>query len=67
MWSAVENMNADNRVERKDLEAVDILSGDLAGRVRQCGADDCYLAFLDTSRPGNRTKVCGYRTRQTDF
>jgi predicted RNA-binding Zn ribbon-like protein len=57
-------------------EAIDILSGELAGRVRQCGADDCHLVFLDTSRPGkrrwcsmarcgNRNKVRGYRTRQT--
>lgn len=60
-------------------EAIDLVSGNAtdgpsAGRVRECAADDCYLLFLDTSRPGNRRwcsmqrcgnryKVRNYRTR----
>jgi predicted RNA-binding Zn ribbon-like protein len=45
-----------------------------AGRVRHCGADNCALIFLDSSRPnarrwcsmkrcGNRTKVRIHRSR----
>ena len=48
-----------------------------AGRVRHCGADNCALIFLDSSRPnarrwcsmrrcGNRTKVRIHRTRQKE-
>ena len=57
-------------------EAIELLGGRLAGRVRECSASDCYLVFLDTSRPGNRRwcsmercgnrdKVRGYRRRRT--
>jgi predicted RNA-binding Zn ribbon-like protein len=55
-------------------EAVDLIAGAPSGRLRQCGGDNCYLLFLDTSRPGtrrwcsmercgNRHKVRGYRSR----
>lgn len=48
-------------------DAVDLLSGPLAGRVRECGAPDCALLFVDTSRPGRRrwcsTDGCGNRVR----
>ncbi|MFJ6864071.1 CGNR zinc finger domain-containing protein [Streptomyces termitum] len=35
-------------------DAVDLLTGPHADRVRVCGADDCSLLFADTSRPGAR-------------
>jgi predicted RNA-binding Zn ribbon-like protein len=48
-------------------DAVDLLSGPLAGRIRECGAPDCALLFVDTSRPGRRRwcsgTACGNRTR----
>ena len=45
-------------------------------RIRKCGSDNCYLTYLDTSRPGrrrwcsmqrcgNRHKVAEFRHRQT--
>jgi predicted RNA-binding Zn ribbon-like protein len=48
-------------------DAIDLLSGPLAGRIRECGAPDCALLFVDTSRPGQRRwcsgAACGNRTR----
>jgi predicted RNA-binding Zn ribbon-like protein len=35
-------------------DAVDLLGGPLARRIRVCGADDCGLLFVDASRPGTR-------------
>jgi predicted RNA-binding Zn ribbon-like protein len=54
-------------------DAVDVLTGP-ADRLRQCGSDDCFLVFVDTSRSGrrrwcsmercgNRAKVAGFRSR----
>jgi predicted RNA-binding Zn ribbon-like protein len=48
-------------------DAVDLLTGPLAARIRACGAPDCALLFVDTSRPGARrwcsTAACGNRVR----
>jgi predicted RNA-binding Zn ribbon-like protein len=48
-------------------DAADLLSGPLAGRVRECRAPDCALLFVDSSRPGRRRwcsgEACGNRTR----
>lgn len=48
-------------------DAVDLLTGPLAGRIRECCAPDCALLFVDASRPGRRrwcaTEACGNRTR----
>ena len=48
-------------------DAIDLLTGPLAGRIRECGASDCALLFVDTSRPGRRrwcsTEACGNRAR----
>jgi predicted RNA-binding Zn ribbon-like protein len=48
-------------------DAVDLLSGPLAGRIRECSAPDCALLFVDVSRPGGRrwcsSEACGNRTR----
>ncbi|MFE1454719.1 CGNR zinc finger domain-containing protein [Streptomyces sp. NPDC058735] len=57
-------------------DAVDLFTGPYAHRVRECGAHNCYLLFVDTSRPGrrrwcsmehcgNRDKVRAHRARQT--
>ncbi|WP_199432625.1 CGNR zinc finger domain-containing protein [Qaidamihabitans albus] len=46
-------------------EAIDIIGGEGSARLRECGADDCRLLFLDTSRPGTRRwcsmQRCGNR------
>ncbi|MGH2874766.1 MAG: CGNR zinc finger domain-containing protein [Solirubrobacteraceae bacterium] len=55
-------------------DAIDLIAGPLARRVRECAADDCALLFVDTSRPGrrrwcsmdgcgNRAKTKAYRRR----
>ncbi|MEV0981221.1 CGNR zinc finger domain-containing protein [Streptomyces sp. NPDC049915] len=48
-------------------DAIDLFSGPYAGRVRECGAHDCYLLFVDTSRPGRRRwcamEHCGNREK----
>ncbi|MFI6420040.1 CGNR zinc finger domain-containing protein [Streptomyces sp. NPDC050842] len=55
-------------------DAVELLTGPYADRVRVCGADNCALVFADTSRPGrrrwcsmdrcgNRHKVRAHRAR----
>ncbi|GLF97489.1 CGNR zinc finger domain-containing protein [Streptomyces yaizuensis] len=57
-------------------DAVELFSGPYAERVRECGAGDCRLLFVDTSRPGrrrwcsmercgNRHKVRAHRARPT--
>ncbi|MFJ5828834.1 CGNR zinc finger domain-containing protein [Streptomyces sp. NPDC093089] len=55
-------------------DAVELFTGPHADRIRVCGADDCFLVFADTSRPGrrrwcsmdrcgNRHKVRAHRSR----
>lgn len=46
-------------------EMIDLLSGPLGGRIRECASDTCGLVFVDTSRPGARRwcamERCGNR------
>jgi len=46
-------------------EMIELLSGPLAGRIRQCAGDNCPLVFVDSSRPGARRwcamERCGNR------
>ncbi|MFC9393252.1 CGNR zinc finger domain-containing protein [Streptomyces sp. NPDC057027] len=48
-------------------DAVELLTGPYADRIRECGADDCALLFADTSRPGRRRWCsmdrCGNRSK----
>lgn len=57
-------------------EMIELLSGPLAGRIRECAGDDCPLVFVDSSRPGarrwcamercgNRHKLRALRARRT--
>jgi len=57
-------------------DAIEVLTGPTAGRLRECAAGDCQLVFLDTSRPGarrwcsmercgNRHKVRALRSRRS--
>ncbi|MFC4913889.1 CGNR zinc finger domain-containing protein [Actinomadura gamaensis] len=46
-------------------EMIELLSGPLGDRIRQCAGDNCPLVFVDTSRPGARRwcamERCGNR------
>jgi predicted RNA-binding Zn ribbon-like protein len=46
-------------------EMIELLSGPLAERIRECASDDCPLVFVDSSRPGARRwcamERCGNR------
>jgi predicted RNA-binding Zn ribbon-like protein len=48
-------------------DAIDLFGGPLAGRVRECAADNCGLLFVDASRPGRRRwcsmERCGNRAK----
>ena len=48
-------------------DGIDLITGPLAGRIRQCAAADCALVFVDTSRPGSRRwcsmERCGNRQK----
>ncbi|SMH30745.1 Conserved protein containing a Zn-ribbon-like motif, possibly RNA-binding [Rathayibacter oskolensis] len=48
-------------------EAVDLLGGGTAGRLRRCAAEDCRLLYLDVSRAGTRRwcsmQRCGNRAK----
>jgi predicted RNA-binding Zn ribbon-like protein len=52
-------------------DAVELLSGPLAGRIRECSAPDCALLFVDASRPGRRrwcaSEACGNRVRTKTY
>jgi predicted RNA-binding Zn ribbon-like protein len=65
VWVSEQSVEAMFTTTARD--AVDLLSGPLAGRIRECSAPDCALLFVDTSRPGHRRwcsgAVCGNRTR----
>ncbi|PWI12707.1 zf-CGNR multi-domain protein [Streptomyces sp. Act143] len=58
-------------------DAVELLTGPFAHRIRTCAAEDCHLIYVDTSRPGrrrwcsmehcgNRHKVRALRARHTE-
>ncbi|WP_329031041.1 CGNR zinc finger domain-containing protein [Streptomyces sp. NBC_01423] len=46
-------------------DAVELLTGPHAHRIRTCAAEDCHLIYVDTSRPGRRRwcsmEHCGNR------
>lgn len=48
-------------------DAVELFGGPRADRIRECGADDCALVFVDTSPAGNRKwcsmRACGNRMK----
>lgn len=52
-------------------EAVLLLGGEMADRVRQCEGDGCAIPFLDTSRSGDRRwcsmAACGNRHKVAAF
>jgi predicted RNA-binding Zn ribbon-like protein len=48
-------------------DAIDLFTGPFADRIRECGAHNCHLLFVDTSRPGRRRwcamEHCGNREK----
>jgi predicted RNA-binding Zn ribbon-like protein len=57
-------------------DAVDLLTGPYAERIRMCAGERCHLLYVDTSRPGrrrwcsmehcgNRSKVRAHRVRRS--
>jgi predicted RNA-binding Zn ribbon-like protein len=48
-------------------DAIDLIGGPLARRIRVCAAENCGLLLVDTSRPGQRRwcsmEFCGNRTK----
>jgi predicted RNA-binding Zn ribbon-like protein len=52
-------------------DAIDLFTGSLAGRVRECASPECALLFVDTSRPGTRrwcsSDACGSRDRSATY
>ncbi|MEU7717442.1 CGNR zinc finger domain-containing protein [Streptomyces tibetensis] len=48
-------------------DAIDLFTGPHADRIRECGAHNCFLLFVDTSRPGRRRwcamEHCGNREK----
>lgn len=52
-------------------DAIDLVTGPYAGRVRECAADDCALLFVDTSRPGRRRwcsmEACGNKAKTAAY
>jgi predicted RNA-binding Zn ribbon-like protein len=51
-WAPAEPLSAALSAIARD--AIDLISGANADRIRECAAPDCAFLFLDTSRPGTR-------------
>lgn len=68
-WDAIEPVAAALATVARD--AIDLVTGLTAGRLRQCAASDCAFFFVDTSRSGARrwcaTNRCGNRNRVRAF
>ncbi|MEU6035381.1 ABATE domain-containing protein [Actinomadura sp. NPDC047616] len=62
-WAAT--VRATQALSTLAREMIELLSGPLAERVRECAGDNCPLLFVDTSRPGARRwcsmERCGNR------
>ncbi|SDR85711.1 Conserved protein containing a Zn-ribbon-like motif, possibly RNA-binding [Actinopolymorpha singaporensis] len=57
--------DAEQVVSTVARDAIDLLTGPFADRIRECDAHNCQLIFVDTSRPGRRRwcsmERCGNR------
>ncbi|MFD3400230.1 CGNR zinc finger domain-containing protein [Kribbella sp. NPDC058693] len=58
-------------LSRLARDAIDLVTGPLAERIRVCASDDCSLLFVDTSRPGQRRwcsmNTCGARAKMATY
>jgi predicted RNA-binding Zn ribbon-like protein len=52
-------------------DGVEILTGPLSGRVRECGREDCALLFIDETRAATRRwcsmSTCGARSKMSAY
>lgn len=52
-------------------DAIDLFTGEYAGRIRECASPECALLFVDTSRPGRRrwcsSSACGTKDRSAAY
>jgi predicted RNA-binding Zn ribbon-like protein len=52
-------------------DAIDLFTGTLAARIRECDSPECALLFVDTSRPGRRrwcsSTACGNKDRSATY
>lgn len=52
-------------------DAIDLFTGALAERIRECDSPECALLFVDTSRPGRRrwcsSAACGSKDRSAAY
>lgn len=52
-------------------DAIDLFSGELSSRIRECANPNCGLMFVDTSRPGERRwclmKRCGNMSKTSRY
>ena len=64
-------VRADQVLSTLARDAVDLFTGPLADRIRQCAGTNCALVFVDTSRPGRRRwcsmERCGNRAKASSF
>jgi predicted RNA-binding Zn ribbon-like protein len=69
-------VRATNALSTLAREMIDLLTGPLSDRFRECAGDNCPLVFVDSSRPGtrrwcamercgNRHKLRAHRARHT--
>ncbi len=60
-------VRATHAVSTLAREMIELLSGPLADRFRQCAGDTCPMVFVDSSRPGSRRwcamERCGNRNK----
>lgn len=60
-----------NQVLSIARDAIDLLSGPMRARVKECAGPDCTILFLDTSRPGTRRwcsmEVCGNQVKSASL
>jgi predicted RNA-binding Zn ribbon-like protein len=65
-WQAQDPVSATLALLARD--ALDLVTSDLIGRVRNCAAPDCGALFCDSSRPGSRRwcsmDPCGNRAKK---
>jgi predicted RNA-binding Zn ribbon-like protein len=68
-WTAARPVDAALSTIARD--AIDLFSGPLATRIRECASPECALLFVDTSRPGGRRwcsmEACGNRAKTATY
>jgi predicted RNA-binding Zn ribbon-like protein len=68
-WTA--DAPASAALSRVARDAIELLTGSSAARLRECAAPDCAFLFVDTSRPGRRrwcaSNRCGNRQHVREY